>query len=447
MTYLSLLDKIKILFMTLFDFKGIFIFSIFMTLLTVVYLMKKITAKRYTIGISLSLVLLFLISILSNLKIFNKLFDNFMTIFFNGIYFPSIYIYISTLIIVLVSFIVSIVNIKTKKVYKVINRIMFVLNNIIFVIILNIVAKNKIDVFSANSLFTNTNLVGILEISMVLFLIWIASLFVAYVTNSICDRLSRKKELIKEEVTVPVVETVTNTVVKEPVLEASISNVIEEPVTNVVVEEPIKNKYIYENNSYNNIAQEVAQPKYAFNYSESNNNIINAPVIEVTNNKVVDNYKASNNATFDDILYGRIPIVYSDGDSTIKEYNITNPQTIYDNIKEEVATNNEVEEIPSVVTFDKPEETIFSRMVNEDIKEKKLESMIDGDTLSFDEISSDNNYTIEDYKKIINMLNSLKNRSIDHNISIDDAVAISLISNYSIDDCLKLKDILESTLN
>ena len=45
------------------------------------------------------------------------------------------------------------------------------------------------------------------------------------------------------------------------------------------------------------------------------------------------------------------------------------------------------------------------------------------------------------------MLNTLKKHSIDHNITIDDAVAISLISNYSIEDCLKFKDILESTLN
>ena len=45
------------------------------------------------------------------------------------------------------------------------------------------------------------------------------------------------------------------------------------------------------------------------------------------------------------------------------------------------------------------------------------------------------------------MLNAVKKHGIDHNVTIDDAVAISLISNYSLDDCLKFKDILESTLN
>jgi len=57
------------------------------------------------------------------------------------------------------------------------------------------------------------------------------------------------------------------------------------------------------------------------------------------------------------------------------------------------------------------------------------------------------NYSIDDYKKIYNMLNSLKEYSTNNNIKIDDAVAISLISNYSIDDCLKFKNILESNLN
>ena len=92
----------------------------------------------------LSIVLVFLISILTNLKSLTNTFDNFMTIFFTGIYFPSIYLYISTLVIVLLAFLFSTINIKLRKVYKVINRVMFVINNIIFVIILNIVAKNKI---------------------------------------------------------------------------------------------------------------------------------------------------------------------------------------------------------------------------------------------------------------------------------------------------------------
>ena len=56
-------------------------------------------------------------------------------------------------------------------------------------------------------------------------------------------------------------------------------------------------------------------------------------------------------------------------------------------------------------------------------------------------------YTLEDYKKFATMLTKLKDFTNSNNISIDDAVTISLINNYSIDDCLKFKEILESNLN
>ena len=51
------------------------------------------------------------------------------------------------------------------------------------------------------------------------------------------------------------------------------------------------------------------------------------------------------------------------------------------------------------------------------------------------------------YKKIVEMLKEIKNNSNKNNISIDDAVTMSLINNYSIDDCVKFKEILESNLN
>ena len=57
------------------------------------------------------------------------------------------------------------------------------------------------------------------------------------------------------------------------------------------------------------------------------------------------------------------------------------------------------------------------------------------------------NYTLEDYKKFISMLTELKKITHSNNVSIDDAITISLINNYSIDDCLMFKEILESNLN
>ena len=48
---------------------------------------------------------------------------------------------------------------------------------------------------------------------------------------------------------------------------------------------------------------------------------------------------------------------------------------------------------------------------------------------------------------MVEMLKEIKNSSNKSNISVDDAVTMSLIGNYSIDDCVKFKEILESNLN
>ena len=68
--------------------------------------------------------------------------------------------------------------------------------------------------------------------------------------------------------------------------------------------------------------------------------------------------------------------------------------------------------------------------------------------IEIDDTTTENNgYSVDDYKKIIKMLTEIKNYANGTNINIDDAVAIGLINNYSIDDCMKFKNILENNLN
>ena len=192
MTYLSILEKLKVLFNTLIDYKIILIFSGLLTLLTFLYTIKKISSKKYAKCIVLSLIIALLISVLDNIKELSSTFNNFTTIFFKNIYFPSIYVYLSIIVIVLISTIVTLLNKNTKKVYKVINSLTFILNTILFILILNLIAKYKIDVFSVNSLYTNTPLVVTLEISTGLFLLWLGLLLISYITNCIVERIPSK---------------------------------------------------------------------------------------------------------------------------------------------------------------------------------------------------------------------------------------------------------------
>ena len=226
MTYLNILEKIKILFNTLLDFKIILIFSGLLLFLTLLRIIKKLSNKRYTKCIILSLIISLLISILDNEKSLSNTFNNFTTLFFRGIYFPSVYVYLGIITIILISTIITLLNKNTKKIYKIINSTTFILNSMLFILILNIIAKNKIDVFSINSLYTNTPLVVTLEISTGLFLLWIALLLIAYTTNCIIERMTYKEEIIKVEVNkIPeelniikdIEPTIVQTEVKSPV--------------------------------------------------------------------------------------------------------------------------------------------------------------------------------------------------------------------------------------
>lgn len=459
MSYLSIVEKFKILFDMILDFKFIFIFLGVLVIATFLYLIKKIDNRKYIMIITLSLLLILGIDIVINYKELAEVFDNFMTIFFSNIYFPSVYVYVGTLLIVAIAFITSMFNKMLNKIYKIINGITFVMNNILLTIILNIIAKNKIDVFTPNELYTNINLVAVLEISIGLFGLWVLSLIVVYTTSVICDRIGNKR---REVVTCD---------------------------TNSDVEEIDITK---DTSSYNNVltpvdaVSEVKEPSIVTYEIESNN--VEPEVIEevsnVDTNVGTDDVKENNSnvVTFDDILNGRIPVNYYENVLSVDAHDIVNPQEVFENKYKEYKEKSNIESFQDIVndanedkvviiknnrakdnlkintvTLDSLEDKndIVDTMVisesscNENISEvtNELDNTGKIDVVTYNEEIKKDSYSLDDYKKFIAMLGELKDFTNSNNVSIDDAVTISLINNYSIDDCLKFKEILESNLN
>lgn len=459
MSYLSIAEKFKILFDMILDFKFIFIFLGVLVIATFLYLIKKIDNRKYIMIITLSLLLIFGIDIVINYKELAEVFDNFMTIFFSNIYFPSVYVYVGTLLIVAIAFITSMFNKMLNKIYKIINGITFVMNNILLAIILNIIAKNKIDVFTPNELYTNINLVAVLEISIGLFVLWILSLIVVYTTSVICDRIGNKR---REFVTCDINSDVEGIDITKDT--SSYNNVLT----------PVK------------VVSEVKEPSIVTYEIESNN--VEPEVIEevsnVDTNVGTDNVKENNNnvVTFDDILNGRIPVNYYENVLSVDEHDIVNPQEVFENKYKEYKEKSNIESFQDIVndanedkvviiknnkakdnlrintvTLDSLEDKndIVDTMVtsessgNENISEvtNELDNTDKIDVVTSNEEIRKDSYSLDDYKKFIAMLGELKDFTNSNNVSIDDAVTISLINNYSIDDCLKFKEILESNLN
>ena len=459
MSYLSIVEKFKILFDMILDVKFIFIFLGVLVIATFLYLIKKIDNRKYIMIITLSLLLILGIDIVINYKELAEVFDNFMTIFFSNIYFPSVYVYVGTLLIVAIAFITSMFNKMLNKIYKIINGITFVMNNILLVIILNIIAKNKIDVFTPNELYTNINLVAVLEISIGLFVLWVLSLIVVYTTSVICDRIGNKR---RELVTCDINSDVEGIDITK------------------------------DTSSYNNVltpveaVSEVKEPSIVTYEIESNN--VEPEVIEevsnVDTNVGTDDVKENNSnvVTFDDILNGRIPVNYYENVLSVDEHDIVNPQEVFENKYKEYKEKSNIESFQDIVndanedkvviiknnkakdnlrintvTLDSLEDKndIVDTMAtsessgNENISEvtNELDNTDKIDVVTSNEEIRKDSYSLDDYKKFIAMLGELKDFTNSNNVSIDDAVTISLINNYSIDDCLKFKEILESNLN
>lgn len=459
MSYLSIAEKFKILFDMILDFKFIFIFLGVLVIVTFLYLIKKIDNRKYIMIITLSLLLILGIDIVINYKELAEVFDNFMTIFFSNIYFPSVYVYVDTLLIVAIAFITSMFNKMLNKIYKIINGITFVMNNILLTIILNIIAKNKIDVFTPNELYTNINLVAVLEISIGLFVLWVLSLIVVYTTSVICDRIGNKR---REFVTCDINSDVEGIDITK------------------------------DTSSYNNVltpvdaVSEVKEPSIVTYEIESNN--VEPEVIEevsnVDTNVGTDDVKENNSnvVTFDDILNGRIPVNYYENVLSVDAHDIVNPQEVFENKYKEYKEKSNIESFQDIVndanedkvviiknnrakdnlkintvTLDSLEDKndIVDTMVisesscNENISEvtNELDNTGKIDVVTYNEEIKKDSYSLDDYKKFIAMLGELKDFTNSNNVSIDDAVTISLINNYSIDDCLKFKEILESNLN
>lgn len=459
MSYLSIVEKFKILFDMILDVKFIFIFLGVLVIATFLYLIKKIDNRKYIMIITLSLLLILGIDIVINYKELAEVFDNFMTIFFSNIYFPSVYVYVGTLLIVAIAFITSMFNKMLNKIYKIINGITFVMNNILLAIILNIIAKNKIDVFTPNELYTNINLVAVLEISIGLFVLWILSLIVVYTTSVICDRIGNKR--------------------REFVIYDTNSDVEGIDITK-------------DTSSYNNVltpvkvVSEVKEPSIVTYEIESNN--VEPEVIEevsnVDTNVGTDDVKENNSnvVTFDDILNGRIPVNYYENVLSVDEHDIVNPQEVFENKYKEYKEKSNIESFQDIVndanedkvviiknnkakdnlrintvTLDSLEDkndTVDTMVTsessgNENISEvtNELDNTGKIDVVTSNEEIRKDSYSLDDYKKFIAMLGELKDFTNSNNVSIDDAVTISLINNYSIDDCLKFKGILESNLN
>lgn len=201
MMRMSFIDKLKILLDIIKSSKLHILISIILLLLYMILITinKKNSKKKIFVGIYIILIGAIIFINRANLV---NMFDYMMNNFFIIFYFPNLAIYLAAIIISNIIMLTSLLSKKMPHFIKNINITLYSIMTYLLVLVLNIIKENKLDVFTKMSVYGNRNAQAIIELSSIVFIIWIAFLIIYKTLKTIISSKVEEKEAI--EVPVPV---------------------------------------------------------------------------------------------------------------------------------------------------------------------------------------------------------------------------------------------------
>ena len=179
MSKLSFIDKLGLFFEVAKD--SYWSIIVLIILLVIGYIFsntnrKTIKRNKYIyIGFSLCLLILLLVAYSSSI---GQIFDNMINNLFIIIYFPNLAIYFAAIIATSIILWISIFNFKTTDIIKKLNLIIYIIINYLFALLLYTVKDNKLDIFSQESIYGNKQATALIELSSIIFVLWIIFLIV-----------------------------------------------------------------------------------------------------------------------------------------------------------------------------------------------------------------------------------------------------------------------------
>lgn len=179
MEKLSFFDKLKVLLDVSLSSKLFLLVIAFIIFIGVVFYTtnkKNYKTTRTIYLVCMLFIVVFLI--MSYYSSIGNLIDNLMNNIFILIYFPNLAVYVAALIISNVILLVSIFNYKVSKLIKNINITVYCILSYILALILSLISKYNLDVFSNESVYQNKSAQALIELSSVIFIVWILFLIV-----------------------------------------------------------------------------------------------------------------------------------------------------------------------------------------------------------------------------------------------------------------------------
>ena len=94
------------------------------------------------------------------------------------IYFPSLAVYFAAIIATSIILWVSLFSYKTSNLIKRLNLVIYLIINYLFALLLYVINNNKLDVFNTESIYTNKQATALIELTSIIFVVWILFLIV-----------------------------------------------------------------------------------------------------------------------------------------------------------------------------------------------------------------------------------------------------------------------------
>mgnify|MGYP000614163670 FL=1 len=410
-TFLQSIIKVLNLIASIPFFIEILILTAFLLIIMIFFYFRKSKKGKIT-SLIIYFVTLLLLPI-SHFSFFVETLDKIVENFIAVIYFPSCYVYIATLLITDFSILRNVIkntkDTKRGKWYQILNLVYFFAFQFLFFLIIRVVITNNIDIFTRSSLYSNTNLTSLIQISSYLFWIRMGIKLIIF----IIDRLS-KFSFNKKDKKLMVSEPINN----EDNLDNNSSQGLVKPLTiedkNIDINNTVSNNINsnintninsnFNNNIVNNInnhiGDNVIEPDIVTNNIDPINNVndVVSPIIKPKNNnsnKVVKpldegliNSKinlSNNDIDIDNSLYNMKPIT-----PDIKPFN-SDIEKQTDIIKPIIASDTPVPILkPTVETLDlsmdnnhdniKPVEILDIKPPREDVNNSTIETLDINDT-------------------------------------------------------------------
>lgn len=200
MSKMSFADKMSVLIEASKTSNIIILVIIFLLFLVFLFLSNTKRNKnniKYAYLISSVFIITFFIATyhasLSNM--FKYMMDN----LFIAVYFPNLAIYAFALIMTNIILIISLSSYKTAKTIKNLNITVYILMNYLLAITLNVINKNKLDIFTQQSIYQNKDATALIELSSLLFMLWVIFLILykIFLTYLRKDYKPKVKRLIR----------------------------------------------------------------------------------------------------------------------------------------------------------------------------------------------------------------------------------------------------------